>query len=249
MNEDATPTKAMHVLVVDGDPCIRQLAIDCLEDSGIRVSSASTEAAMLRILNQQSIDLLVLDVNLPGSDCMALTRKICKDSNMPIVFLILPTQEGVQFNDFAPLFSACLTKPFSPNELIGRINDIMHQSTPAELALKELSRIVAYRFAEWELNLRTRRLMAPSGAIVLLTSTEFKLLATFLACSKLLLSRDGLLAAADLPDSENAHDEALDLHISRLRKKINPMDSSADYIVQGPCRGYRFTVDSEAKSA
>lgn len=239
----------MRVLVVDGDPCIRQLAIDCLEDKGIQVWSASTGPAMMQVLDQQSIDLLVLDVDLPDIDSRVLLREVYKNSNLPIVFLTARNQEAAQSHTNMPFVSTCLAKPFSPSELLGKVSEMVQQNGLRQPVSNALPQLLAYRFAGWELNLRTRRLFAPNGAIVVLTQIEFGLLAGLLAHSDEFLSRNRLVSVASLPVPDDEQETALSLHVEGLRKKINPLDSSTNFIVHEPHLGYRFTIRPEARFA
>src|SRR5579871_5667215 len=166
-----------HILVVDDDASIRDLLTEYLAENGMRVSTAGTSAAMSAILLEAAIDLVILDLRLAGEDGMAIARRLRGESSIPIIMLTGVRDEADRVMGLELGADDYLTKPFSPRELLARIRTVLRRSkveTPAQARGREIR---AYRFAEFELNLRTRRLTARGGRRVELTAGEFNLLA------------------------------------------------------------------------
>jgi two-component system OmpR family response regulator len=137
--------------------------------------------------------------------------------------------------------SACrLTKPFSPRELLARIRALLRRSRSQETVAEGLARIRAYRFAGWELNVRLRRLKTPNGDDVVLTNTEFNLLAAFLAAPQRVLTREQLLNLSRLHNDE-VYDRAIDVQVGRLRKKLSSKGTRDQFIRTERGAGYVFT--------
>ena len=134
-----------------------------------------------------------------------------------------------------------LTKPFSPRELLARVRAVLRRVEAARAVPPEESKAIRYRFAGWELNLRLRRLSAPSGASVALTVGEFSLLTAFLRSPQQVLSRDQLLAATRVHDDE-VFDRSVDVQILRLRRKLEANPSAPELIKTERGAGYVFTA-------
>ena len=133
-----------------------------------------------------------------------------------------------------------LTKPFSPRELLARIRTVLRRtksSTPAQSRQREIR---AYRFGEFELNLRTRRLKRANGDEIVLTNGEFNLLAALLAAPERVLTRDQLLEASRVFDNE-VYDRAIDIQVLRLRRKIEKDPAQPKFIVTERGAGYIFS--------
>jgi len=137
-----------------------------------------------------------------------------------------------------------LTKPFSPRELLARIRALLRRSRSQETVADGLSKIRAYRFTGWELNVRLRRLKTPGGEVVALTNTEFNLLAAFLATPQRVLTREQLLNLSRLHNGE-VYDRAIDVQVGRLRKKIEPPGTQEQLIRTERGAGYLFTAAVE----
>jgi DNA-binding response OmpR family regulator len=132
-----------------------------------------------------------------------------------------------------------LTKPFSPRELLARIRTVLRRTKGAALTQARERRVRAYRFAEFELNLRTRRLKQRDGRPVDLTNGEFNLLAALLGAPQRVLTRDQLLEASRVYDNE-VYDRSIDVQVARLRRKIEPDPSQPRFIVTERGVGYTF---------
>lgn len=234
---------APHILVVDDDPQIRALLEEYLAASGLRVSTAATGKQMSQILSDEAIDLVVLDLRLAGEDGMAIARSLREQSAIPIVMLTAVREEVDRVMGLELGADDYLTKPFSPRELLARIRTVLRRAKSAVSgpARKEIR---AYRFGEFELNLRTRRLKPRGGGHIALTNGEFNLLAALLSAPERILTRDQLLEASRVYDNE-VYDRAIDIQVLRLRRKIEQDPSQPKFIVTERGVGYIFSAPVE----
>ena len=134
-----------------------------------------------------------------------------------------------------------MTKPFSLRELLARIRAVLRRSQAGERRPRGKDRHISYRFAGWELNMRTRRLSSPSGEGLQLTAGEFNLLLAFLRSPQQVLSREQLLAASRVHDEE-VFDRSIDVQILRLRRKLEANPSEPKLIVTERGAGYTFAA-------
>lgn len=228
-----------HVLVVDDDPSVRQMIVDYLGDNDIRVSALASGRQIAEIMARETIDLVVLDLRLPGEDGMEIARRLRADSaGLPIMMLTARKDEADRVMGLELGADDYLTKPFSPRELLARIRALLRRSRAQQTVADGLHKIRAYRFAGWELNVRLRRLTSPAGDAVPLTNIEFNLLAAFLASPQHVLSRDQLLGLSRLHNDE-VYDRAIDTQVGRLRKKIE-QGAKAEIIRTERGAGYVF---------
>jgi two-component system OmpR family response regulator len=229
-----------HILVIDDDPQIRALLQEYLAENGLRVSVASTGDEMSQILNNEAIDLVILDLRLAGEDGMAIARSLRDQSAIPIVMLTGVRDEADRVMGLELGADDYLTKPFSPRELLARIRTVLRRTKSAATGTARQREIRAYRFGEFELNLRTRRLKRSNGDHIVLTNGEFNLLAALLAAPERVLTRDQLLEASRVYDNE-VYDRAIDIQVLRLRRKIEPDPSQPQFIVTARGAGYLFS--------
>jgi two-component system OmpR family response regulator len=238
-------TVSPHILVVDDDPQIQSLLQDYLATHGLRVSVASSGKQMSQLLADEAIDLIVLDLRLAGEDGMAIVRSLRDQSAIPIVMLTGVSDEADRVMGLELGADDYLTKPFSPRELLARMRTVLRRAKAAAAPGQEKERAIrAYRFAEFELNLRTRRLKKHDGHGIVLTNGEFNLLAALLAAPERILSRDQLLEASRVYDNE-VYDRAIDIQVLRLRRKIEVDPSQPRFIVTERGVGYIFSCRVE----
>ena len=233
-----------HILVTDDDPQIRALLEEYLAENGLRVSLASSGEEMSKVLNDEAIDLIVLDLRLAGEDGMAIARSVRDQSSIPIVMLTGVRDEADRVMGLEIGADDYLTKPFSPRELLARIRTVLRRTKSGMPAAPRQREIRAYRFAEFELNLRTRRLRRGNSGNIVLTNGEFNLLAALLAAPERILTRDQLLEASRVYDNE-VYDRAIDIQVLRLRRKIEPDPSQPQFIVTERGAGYIFRAPVE----
>ena len=240
-DSDAWP----HVLIVDDDPAIREMATDYFAENGLRVTAVATGAEMTGVLSESAIDLVVLDLRLAGEDGMYLTRKLREQSDVPIIMVTGRKDEADRVMGLELGADDYMTKPFSPRELLARLRAVLRRyKTTSETLPTRREGKRAYRFFGWELNLRTRKLTTPDGQRVGLSNGEFNLLQAFCAAPRRVLSRDQLLGLSRL-HGEEVYDRSIDVQILRLRRKIEADPSEPRYIVTERGAGYRFDAPVE----
>jgi two-component system OmpR family response regulator len=238
-----TPTP-IHVLAIDDDPSVRQMIADYLGDNDIQVTTLASGQAIAEVMARHTIDLLILDLKLPGEDGMQIARNLRVESDVPIIILTGRKDEADRVMGLELGADDYLTKPFSPRELLARIRALLRRSRTRETVADELARIRAYRFAGWELNVRLRRLASPQGETIPVTNSEFNLLVAFLAAPQRVLSREQLLESSRLHNDE-VYDRSIDVQVGRLRKKIEAKGAVPPLIRTERGAGYVFTATVE----
>lgn len=226
-----------HILVVDDQPEIRQLVEEYLSSEGYRVWTAADGTAMRRVLAESPIDLVILDLMLPGEDGLSLARRLHEESRVGILIL---TGRGDTVDRILGLEMGAddyLAKPFHLRELLARVKSILRRTAGGGAERKTGSKA---RFSGWSLDLMSRELLSPSGSKVHLTTGEFDLLAAFVTNANQVLSRDRLL---DLARNREAgpFDRTIDVQVGRLRRKLedDPQRPLMIKTVRGS--GYIFT--------
>jgi two-component system OmpR family response regulator len=240
---EAAP-RHIHVLAVDDDPSIRQMIADYLGDNDIRVTGLESGLQIEEAMAGDFVDLLLLDLKLPGEDGMKIAQNIRAKSDIPIIMLTGRKDEADRVMGLELGADDYLVKPFSPRELLARIRALLRRSRMHETVADGLARIRAYRFAGWELSVRLRRLTSPRGGPVALTNSEFNLLVAFLAAPHRVLSREQLLSLSRLHDDE-VYDRSIDVQVGRLRKKIDADEIGIPLIRTERGAGYVFTAPVE----
>ena len=225
-----------HILVVDDDREISSLLAEYLEKNGYRTSTAEDGKAMRRTLDTSRIDLIVLDLNLPGEDGLTLCRDLRSRSNIPIIML---TARGEPVDRILGLEMGAddyLAKPFEPRELFARIRSVLRrsQALPADMQSNETKQM---RFAGWTMDFTARHLINPDGIVVALSGAEYRLLKIFLDHANRVLSRDQLLNLTHGRDAD-PFDRSIDLQISRLRQKLGEDARSPQIIKTVRNEGY-----------
>ena len=233
-----------HVLVVDDDPSVRKMIADYLGDNEIQVTALDNGREITDVMKRETIDLVVLDLRMPGEDGMQIARRLREDSQIPIIMLTGRKDEADRVMGLELGADDYLTKPFSPRELLARVRALLRRARAQQTVADGLQKIRAYRFAGFELNVRLRRLKGPEGESIALTNAEFNLLAAFLASPQRVLSRDQLLGLSRLHNDE-VYDRSVDVQVGRLRKKIEPTETSPQLIRTERGAGYVLTAAVE----
>ena len=231
---------AERILVVDDDPGIRDVVSDFLGKHGYKVATAADAREMEQLLERGPVDLIVLDVMLPGEDGLAICRRLSSSDNAPPIIMLSAMGEdtdrivGLELgaDDYLP-------KPCNPRELLARVRAVLRR---AEAKSTRPEGAAVCEFAGWSLDLVRRELRSPHGVVVNLSSGEFSLLRTFVERPQRVLSRDQLLELARGPDSE-AFDRAIDVQISRLRRKLDDGGGGGQDLIRTiRNEGYMFTA-------
>jgi two-component system OmpR family response regulator len=232
-----------HILVVDDARDIREPLVRYLKESGYRASAAESAAAARRAMRTSGIDLVILDIMMPGEDGLSLCRSIRESSGIPVIML---TARGEELDRIVGLEVGAddyVAKPFNPRELLARVGAVLRRTNtlPPRLRGPTAER---YRFGEWTFNAAQREIVGPDGLALPLSSGEFKLLMAFLERPKVALSREQLLDLTKGRDAE-VFDRSIDNQVSRLRRKIEQDPKNPRYIKTVWGGGYMFTADVE----
>ncbi|MBW7923591.1 MAG: response regulator [Burkholderiaceae bacterium] len=231
-----------HVLALDDDPSIRDLLATYLAQNEMRVTAVADGSGLIETLSHEAIDVVVLDLRLPGEDGMQIMHRIRQRSSIPILVLTGVAEEADRVMGLELGADDYLTKPFSPRELLARIRALLRRAKAQASVAQHVAEIRAWRFGDWELNVGLRKLRAAEGRLVDLTNGEFSLLAAMLSAPKRILTRDQLLEASRLHNAE-VYDRTIDVQILRLRRKIEPDPAHPTYIRTERGAGYVFDAE------
>lgn len=206
------------LLVVDDDPEIRSLLAAYLEKNGYRVVTVKDGRGMREVLATQRVDLIVLDLMLPGEDGLDLCRELRAGSRVPVIML---TARGDEMDRILGLEMGAddyLPKPFNPRELLARIKVVLKRTLAPSLSPEAPERTVI-RFNDWQLDPVSRHLVSPEKSVVPLSGAEYRLLSVMLGHANRVLTRDQLL---DLTQGRDADpfDRSIDVLVSRLRRRL-----------------------------
>jgi len=224
--EQHPDTAGAHLLVVDDHPDIRQSLTVYLQRQGWRVLAAADAREADQLLARERIDLVVLDVMMPGEDGLSLCRRIAGTQTVPVILLTAMDRSSDKLAGFDSGADDYVVKPFDPPELVARIRTVLRRwsrigaaaATRTPPALENRRR---YRFDGWTLDLGRRELVDREGKPVALSGTEFRLLQVLVEHPGEVLSRDRLLDLVG--DGEaSSFDRSIDSQVSRLRKKLEP---------------------------
>jgi two-component system OmpR family response regulator len=233
---DLAPTR---LLLVDDEPSLREPLAEYLARQGFVVRQAEDAAKARSALLEETPDLVLLDIMMPGEDGLSLCRYLAEAKNLPVIML---TAKGEAMDRFVGLEIGAddyVPKPFEPRELVARIRSVLRRSAKAAPATDEDA---LYEFDGWKLDPLKRKLTDPEGTVVPISSAEFRLLVAFLSHPRQVLDRDRLL---DMVQGREAHlfDRAVDNQVSRLRRKMED-DSRDPRLIQTVWGGgYRLAAD------
>ncbi|CUW41996.1 DNA-binding response regulator in two-component regulatory system with EnvZ (plasmid) [Magnetospirillum sp. XM-1] len=236
-----------HILIVDDDPDICALLTQFLMGQGYTVATAGDGAAMRQALVGEVVDLVILDLMLPGEDGLSLCRHLRATTSLPIIMLTAMGSETDRVVGLEMGADDYLAKPFSTRELLARIRAVLRragqitQSAPGEPApADEPGEIL--EFSGWHLDVSRRRLTSPDGVLAEITSGEFDLLLAFLHHPHQVLSRDQLLDLARGRVS-GPFDRTIDVQVGRLRRKMETDPKTPELFKTVRGGGYVLTVD------
>lgn len=228
-----------HILVVDDDPQIRLLVARFLQRHGYQVTGAPDGRAMAEVLAHAAVDLIVLDLMLPGRSGAELCRDVRATSQLPIVMLTARNEESDRITGLEGGADDYVTKPFSPRELLARIRAVLRRARAGRgSVLTQPSGIVT--FDRWTMDLRRRELQSPSGTLIDLSTGEFDLLVAFVEHANRILSREALMQFAKARMSDDPFDRTIDVQISRLRRKLDADAGGGQLIKTIRGAGYMF---------
>jgi two-component system, OmpR family, response regulator len=242
-------SEARSVLIVDDDDAMRTMIAEYLGDRGYGIATAADSGEMAQILARGEVHLVVLDLKLPDADGLALIKELRTKSGVPIIAITGHRREEVDKVVGLELGADdYVTKPFSMRELAARIGAVLRRRETVPVAgappTQASREPIRYRFAEWELDLHTRRLKSPGGELLALTKGEFNILLALVRAPHRVLSREQLLAASRVHDDE-VFDRSIDVQILRLRRKLEADPSRPELIRTERGIGYVFSVGVE----
>lgn len=234
--------EAQHVLVVDDEPDICRQIEEYFSEAGIRVTSVGDGQALRTVAAAERVDLVLLDLQLPGEDGLTIARDFLAKTDIPFIMLtsrgeVMDRVVGLEIGaeDYVP-------KPFHLRELLARARTVLRRSAKNAASGTVPASPNTLRFAGWKLDVLARTLISDDGRHVSLTTQEFNLLSAFIRQPKQVLSRDALLdTAADR--KWQPYDRAIDVLIGRLRRKIEIDARSPQLIKTVRGTGYIFTGD------
>lgn len=225
-----------EVLVVDDDPSLRKLLKKYLDENGYHTSTVEDGVALDKWLSDRPVDLIILDLMLPGEDGLSIARRLRVSSQIPVIML---TARGDELDAIIGLEMGAddyLAKPFNPRELLARIRAVLRRST---LTARETQRVPTLVFGDFNFNPESKVLLK-NGHEVELTSGESRLLEILLQHPNHVLSREQIMDYLT-HDTLAPFDRSVDVRITRLRAKIENNPSSPVFIRTAWGKGYRFT--------
>ncbi|CAD5109525.1 response regulator [Zestomonas carbonaria] len=235
-----------HILIVDDDREIRELVGNYLRKNGLRTTLAADGRQMRAVLDANSVDLIVLDIMMPGDDGLVLCRELRsgKHKATPVLMLTARDDETDRIVGLEMGADDYLVKPFAARELLARINAVLRRTRmlPPNLQVSEPGRLLA--FGDWRLDTTARHLLDGSDTQVALSGAEYRLLRVFLDHPQRVLSRDQLLNLTQGRDAD-LFDRSIDLLVSRLRQRLRDDAREPVYIKTVRSEGYVFSMAVE----
>lgn len=227
------------LLVVDDDPGLRELLQEYLTSQGFEVIAVADGVEMEQFLRQHDVNLVILDLMLPGEDGLSLARKLRANSNLPIIMLSARGDDVDRIIGLEVGADDYLAKPFNPRELLARIRAVLRRHEDNQTAAAGEEQGTTFRFGVYQLDLNSRSLIK-AGVDVALTAGEFNLLRIFVDHPNRVLSRDQLM---DLMKGyeRSPFDRSIDVRVTRLRRKIEADPAAPEYIRTVWGEGYLFT--------
>lgn len=232
------PTNAAKILVVDDDPSVRAAVSDFLSAEGYEVLLAEDGASMRRVMEEDDVSIVLLDVMLPGDDGLTLARELRQRQDVGLIMLSALGGEADRVAGLEMGADDYLPKPASPRELLARVRAVQRRY---QNHTQPTAGGVCYAFDGWRLDPVRRALLDPQGLVISLSEGEFELLHAFVEHPRTVLSRDQLLELARGENSD-AFDRAIDVQVSRLRRKLAGC-ANGDTIRTVRGSGYEFAAE------
>ncbi len=231
-----------HILLTDDEVSIRDPLGKYLEAQGYRVTEAADAAQARSVLIAHDIDVVLLDIMMPGEDGLSLCRYIAAHGGPPVILLTAKSEETDRIIGLEIGADDYVVKPFSPRELVARIKVVLRRTSSGAHALRPGdSKCDSYAFAGWTLKTSAQSLYDPSGILIPLSSGEYRMLEALVTRAGQVLNRDQLLDLTRGRES-GPFDRAIDNQISRLRRKIEADPKNPQHIKTVWGGGYRFSA-------
>lgn len=243
--DDAGSSTPQHVVVVEDDGGIRTLLVRILRENGYEASGAADGIALRDLLADRPVDLILLDIMLPGENGLDLCSSIREHSNVPIIIVSARGEEVDRVAGLELGADDYIAKPFGRPELLARVRALLRRAGPLTQR-KETSTVESLLFAGWRFNIRHRELLAPSGAEVELSGAEQDLLLSLLRHPQRVIGRERLLELSRTR-IRNSSDRSVDVLVSRLRRKLGDGRRNRPMIRTIRGVGYMLAVDVESE--
>ena len=233
-----SPPAGASILIVDDDAQIRQLVAKLLRENGFRVTPARNAREFREVIARGSIDLVILDLMLPGTNGFELCKELRRTSSLPVIMLSARGTETDRVVGLEIGADDYIAKPFGARELVARVNAVLRRSGAAANYL-EIGKGSSMVFEGWTLDTRRRELQNPAGVVIDLSTGEYDMLLSFLEAPQRVLTRDQLMDVAK-NKMANGYDRAIDIQVSRLRRKIDTDEDGQAMIKTVRGSGYMF---------
>ncbi|HEX9966033.1 MAG TPA: response regulator [Allosphingosinicella sp.] len=230
-----------HILLVDDERSIRDPLAQYLARNGLRVTKAKDVPEARQALAAYAVDLILLDIMMPGEDGLALCAQVRSTSGIPVILLTARAEETDRIVGLEIGADDYVSKPFSPRELLARIKSVLRRAgeRPSRLRTAEAD---AYAFGRWVLRTGERELIDPEGVAVPLSTGEYNLLLALVTHARRVLTRDQLLDLAEGRELA-AFERSVDNMVSRLRRKIEPDPKNPTLLKTVRGGGYLLAAD------
>jgi two-component system OmpR family response regulator len=229
-----------HILVVDDEEDIRSLLTAFFRKHGHDVSIAIDGQSLFAALDVQQIDIVILDVMLPGEDGFSLCRRIRATSKVPVIMLTAVADHVDRVVGLEMGADDYLVKPFDARELLARVKAVLRRTIQTEAAMPGTSTRPVLSFGGWCLDIARRELRSADNTLIILSSSEFDLLLAFAEHPQRVLTRDQLLDLAR-GSSREVYDRSIDVQVGRLRRKLDIDMETPSVIRTVRGGGYMFT--------
>jgi len=238
-------TAPIRLLLVDDEASLREPLTEYLTNQGFELRDVESAAAARSALIDFTPDLVLLDIMMPGEDGLSLCRHLSETRDIPVILLTAKGEATDRIIGLEIGADDYVSKPFEPRELIARIRSVLRRASRPKA---EPATDMIYTFENWQLDPLKRKLINPDGAVVPISTAEFRLLRALLDHPRQVMDRDRLL---DMVQGREAHafDRAIDNQVSRLRRKVE-LDSRDPQLIQTVRGGgYRFAADVQHRPA
>ena len=229
------------ILIVEDDPVIGKMLAQTMLENGMVATIAEDGKVMQSLLRSNAFDLILLDVMLPGEDGLSLCKRIRSEKIIPIILLTALGEEVDRIVGLEVGADDYITKPFSPREVVARIRSVLRRASYGLVTVSGQARL---RFEGWKIDPIRRQLHDPSNARVALTTTEFDLLLAFCRNPGRVITREELLSFTHT-GLAGPIERSIDVHVSRLRQKIEPDPKEPVFLQTVRLGGYTFTATVE----
>lgn len=228
----------LTALVVEDDKSVSQLIRLYLAQAGYRVLEADNGLDGLKMTLEKSPDIVLLDLNLPGMDGIEVCKNVREKSQVPIIMVTARVEEDDRLTGLDLGADDYVSKPFSPRELVARVNAVLRRTQRDTEKREETGKQVNAGDVEIDLDRRSATVL---GDEIDLTPTEFRLLAYFIETRGRTVSRDQIIESVFGYDF-SGYDRTVDTHVSNLRKKLEAANPNTEYLKTMYGVGYRFDV-------